>query len=197
LKEEGIPLSANDYYKNYLAYDDWSCFEKILRRSKSPTSPKKINELVRRKAAYYDAFIQQHLRLFPGVKKWIPRLAKHYLLAIASAALKHEILWVLKTANLLDQFKVIISAQDTHKSKPDPESYLLALKKLNRFKRIRPEECLVVEDSISGIRGAHRAGMKCLALAHTYSKNRLKEADLILEGFRKIKLDTVKKLFKN
>lgn len=195
LREEGIRLTSDVYYKNFLAYDDQNCFEMILKESDRPHFPQIVKELVGRKAHYYEDYIKTHLVLFPGAKKWVQSFSKHYPLAIASAALKHEIKWVLEKAVLVNYFKVIVSAEDTKRSKPDPESYLLALKKLNRIKKIQPQECLVIEDSITGISGAHRAGMKCLALAHTYKKTQLKEADLVLKNFSELTFDKIQELF--
>ncbi|MBI1883003.1 MAG: HAD family phosphatase [Chlamydiae bacterium] len=196
LKEEGIRLSAQEYYSHYLAFDDKNCFEKILNKEGHPISRSKIRKLVERKAHAYEAYIEKHLTLFAGVKKWVNILSKKYPLAIASAALGSEIGWILKRAGILKKFKVIIAAEDTKKSKPDPESYLLALKKLNRFKKILPQECLVIEDSIAGVRGTHKAQMKSLALAHTYSKSQLKESDLVLKSFQELSLTKIQGLFK-
>lgn len=197
LKEEGIRLTSEDYFSNYLAYDDRNCFIKILRKSKKPTPLNKIRELICRKAVYYDAYIKNHLCIFPGAKKWVSVLSKQYPLAIASAALKHEILWVLKKSKLINKFKIIVSSEDTKKSKPDPESYLLALKKLNRFRKIKADECLVIEDSFAGIHGAHRAKMKCLALEHTYNRSQLKDADLIFKNFSNFDLAKIQELFQD
>jgi beta-phosphoglucomutase len=134
--------------------------------------------------------------IFPYVKACIKKLAKKYPLAIASAALRDEIRWLLKRSGILSYFKVIVGAEDTKRSKPDPESYLLALKKLNKRKKILPEECLVIEDSIHGVEGTSRAGMKCLAVAHTYPKAKLKNADLVISGFKSFSLSKVLKIFK-
>ncbi|MBI3276535.1 MAG: HAD family phosphatase [Chlamydiae bacterium] len=197
LKEEGIRLTTKDYYKNYLAFDDKNCFEKILEKENCSRASLKIQELIQRKATYYETFIEKkHRVLFPGVKKWVHRLSKLYPLAIASAALGNEIRWILKRANLLSHFQVIISAEDTPKSKPNPESYLKALQRLNRRRKILPQECLVIEDSIAGIKGAHQASMKCVALAHTYTRTQLKEADLVFTRFKDFSLRKIKALFK-
>lgn len=197
LKEEGIQLTHQEYYKHYLAFDDKSCFEKILKKHKHSVTPAIIQKLIARKAQYYEAYIEKHPIFFPGAQKWIRKLAKHYPLAIASAALGYEIRLLLRRAKLTNLFKVIVSAEDTKRSKPDPESYLLALKKLNRFRKILPSECLIIEDSIAGIEGAHHAGMKCLALAHTYSKSKLKAADLVLEGYKELSITKIRKLLTN
>jgi beta-phosphoglucomutase len=195
LREEGIKLSAKEYYKKYLAYDDRNCFEKILTQAGKPATSGIIQELIKRKAVYYEAYMEKNLCIFPYVKNCIKKLARKYPLAIASAALRDEIRWLLKRSGILSYFKIIVGAEDTKRSKPDPESYLLALKKLNLRKNILPKECLVIEDSIHGVEGTRRAGMKCLAVAHTYPKSKLKNADLVIAGFKNFSLRKILKLF--
>ncbi len=195
LREEGIRLTAKEYYKHYLAFDDKNCFKKIFLKNRKSTPSSKIQELIERKAKYYEAYIENHRVIFTGAKKWILKFARLYPLAIASAARGHEIRWILKKEKLLKKFKIIVGAEDTKKSKPDPESYLLALKKLNRFKKILPSECLIIEDSIAGIEGAHRAGIKCLALAHTYTKKELQKADLVFKGYEEMNLKKILAMF--
>jgi HAD superfamily hydrolase (TIGR01509 family) len=195
LKEENIRLTDKEYYKKYLAFDDQHCFRMILKVAGRPISSSKIKDLVQKKAESYEDYIEKNFLLFPGARKWINTLAKHFPLAIASAALGNEIRLILERANLLKKFKVIVAAEDTKKSKPDPESYLQALKKLNRYRKILPEECLIIEDSIAGIEGAHRASMKCVALAHTYTKKQLRRADLVLKNFQELSLEKIKNLF--
>ena len=48
--------------------------------------------------------------------------------------------------------------------------------------RIRAYECIVIEDSISGIKAAKNAGMKCVAVTNSFSKEKLKDADLIIDS---------------
>lgn len=195
LMEEGIKLAAKEYYSKYLAYDDKNCFKKIFTQAGKPVTPGLVKELILRKALYYESYMEKNLCIFPHVKACIKKLAKKYPLAIASAALRDEIRWLLKRSDLLSYFEIIVGAEDTKRSKPEPESYLLALKKLNQKKKILPEECLVIEDSIHGVEGAKRAGMKCLAVAHTYSKLKLKKADLVISGFKFFSLQKILRLF--
>jgi len=86
------------------------------------------------------------------------------------------------------------------KTKPDPEVYRKALEHLNarvggpRGSRIRPEECLVIEDSRAGIGAGKAAGMRVLAVAHTEPAERLGEADWVfpsLEGLTAARLEAL------
>lgn len=196
LSDIRISLSDKEYYKKYLAYDDQSCFRMILNESRIPFTDSTIHSLVQKKARYYRTFLESHLPLFAGIRTWIKKLSRRYPLAIASAALGREIRWILKRAKLINYFQVIVSAEDVSKSKPNPESYLLALSRLNKISRIQADECLVIEDSISGIKSAHRAGMQCLAVAHTYPRKRLSNADIVLSKLNNLRFSTLMKVFK-
>jgi sugar-phosphatase len=72
--------------------------------------------------------------------------------------------------------EVLISADDVVNGKPDPEPYLKGASLL----KMRPEECLVIEDAPAGIAAAHAAGMKVVALTTTYPAFALQEADAIV-----------------
>ena len=71
-------------------------------------------------------------------------------------------------------FQDIVSAEDVHRGKPDPEVYLLAASRVG----VPAERCIVVEDAGAGIEGAHRAGMRSIGISHN-GKNL--QADLVVE----------------
>ncbi len=185
LKEEGIPLTVKEYFKRYLAMDDKSCFIDVLKRYKRPVSPKIIQDLIDRKAAYYEDVIKKEIRIFPGVKQLAQALSKKYAVAVVSGALRHEITWILKYAEIKNCFSVVISAEDVKNGKPHPECYKKGLKALNRLAQFRKnplkaKECVAIEDSIHGVQSAQGAGMKCIAVTNSYSKEKLFEADLVV-----------------
>ncbi|MBI2118640.1 MAG: HAD family phosphatase [Elusimicrobia bacterium] len=196
LKEEGIPLTKKDYFEKYLAMDDRSCFQEALRLHKQKVSKSRIKELIARKAAYYKKTIKNRLRIFPGVVSFVNKHKKNYRLAVVSGALKNEIKTILKSAKILQDFSVIISAEDIKKGKPDPECYLRALKKLNemaRFKNrpLKASECCAIEDSIHGIKAAQKAGMKCIAITNSYSKKELENAEVVLDSLEGIEIQNL------
>jgi HAD superfamily hydrolase (TIGR01509 family) len=192
LGQLGIFLSKEEYYAQYLGYDDKGCFAAVLAARGRPAPPALIQELVAKKADAYLDYIRTHLVIFPGVQEFIREAAKHYRLAIASGALRHEIEFILEQAGIRKEFEHITSSEDVAHGKPDPEALLHALAALNRSSRkspdLLPEQCLVIEDSIPGIRAAHRAGMKVLAVANTHSAEDLREADAVTQSLRDVRL---------
>src|SRR5262249_31843144 len=156
------------YYANYLGYDDRGCFIAALTAHKRPIDSDTLEALMQRKARAYLESVKSHPVIFPGVREFVHEAAAAYPLAISSGALRHEIEVTLEQAGLQKEFLHITSAEDVAIGKPDPQPFLHALNALNRQRleqTIDAGSCLVIEDSIPGIRSAKAAGMKVLALA--------------------------------
>jgi HAD superfamily hydrolase (TIGR01509 family) len=182
MAEEGVSLTEEAYREKYLGYDDRGCFIAALSDAGRNDSDR-IDQLIARKAAYYQDTIKERCPLFPGVIELVRRLAESFPLAIASGALRDEIELVLGRGGIRDRFRVIIAAEDVSVCKPDPEGYLKALAALNASgPEKQPNECLVIEDSIAGIEAAKRAGMRCLAVTNSYAAEELREADWIVSS---------------
>ena len=195
LAEIGISLTESDYYTNYLGYDDRGCFIAALTQHQRPTDPDSLAQLMQRKAHAYLKSAQQHLVIFPGVREFVREAAASYPLAIASGALRHEIETILEQAGLRKEFLHITSAEDVARGKPDPQPFLQALAALNRQQQERTVtagSCLVIEDSIPGIRGAKTAGMKVLAVANTHTIQDLHEAHAVAQSLSQIRLNELR-----
>jgi HAD superfamily hydrolase (TIGR01509 family) len=190
LGEEGITLTEEAYYARYLGFDDRGAFTAGFRDGNRSLTDEKLTELIDRKAAYYQQAIGDHVAIFPGVKELVYELAPRVPLAVASGALRNEITTILKTAGLLNCFQAVVSAEDVKQGKPEPEIFLTVLAKLNAFVTppIEPADCVVIEDSKEGIRGARRAGMKCLAVTNSHPEEVLREANAVVKSLEDVKL---------
>ena len=97
--------------------------------------------------------------VLPGVNEFIAFLKeKGIKIAIGSASKNTPL--ILKKTGIADKFDAISCGLDTQKSKPDPEVFLIAAKKLG----IQPNECVVIEDSDAGIKAAKDGGMYAVAV---------------------------------
>ena len=192
LAEEGLNLTEEDYYGRYLGFDDRGAFTAAYRDHGRRLDEAELIRLIERKSAYYQKAIQTEVKIFPGVQTLVANLARTFPVAVASGALRHEIETILSTAGLLKHFAVIISAEDVNQGKPDPEIFLKALARLNdRLENGPPivaAECLVIEDSKEGIRGALRAGMKCLAVTNSHPVELLNEANAVVQSLEEVEL---------
>ncbi|MGH7230346.1 MAG: HAD family hydrolase [Nitrospiraceae bacterium] len=201
LGELGFFLSQEEYYAHYLGYDDKGCFAAFLSAHGSSAPPVMIDQLVARKAAAYLHYIRQQFVIFPGVREFVREAGQRYQLAICSGALRHEIELILGEAGIRQEFEHITSSEDVTHGKPSPEGFLHALGALNERhvgSPLTPGDCLVIEDSIPGIRGGHAAGMKVLAVANTHALPELHEADEVTRSLIDVKLsDLERRLWKS
>ncbi|MCP9446618.1 MAG: HAD family phosphatase [Nitrospira sp.] len=191
----GVTLTEPDYYANYLGFDDHGCVVEALRANRIPVTEPLARDLMREKARAYLASIRDHLVIFPGVREFVEEAASSYPVAIASGALRAEIELVLEQAGIRKAFCHITSAEDVLKSKPDSEPFLHALAGLNQEQpdaRLTADACLVIEDSLPGIRAAKSAGMKVLAVTNTHTVQDLGEADAVTPSLHGIKLAEMK-----
>ena len=198
LKEEGIGLTQEEYYARYLGFDDRGAFTAAYREHGQQINEQKLAKLVDRKAIYYQDAIRNKITVFPGVKNLVPDLALQLPLAIASGALRNEIETILSTISLRSHFRAIVSAEDVKNGKPEPEIFLTAMARLNADlgggRAINSAECLVIEDSKEGIRGARQAGMKCLAVTNSHPANELTEANTVVSSLEEVDLPFLERL---
>ena len=198
LKEEGITISERDYYARYLGMDDRGCFKTAYQDHGRNIDEHTLADLVRRKALTYRETIEKKMIVFPGVKELVPALSARFPLAIASGALRSEIELILQCIGLRKYFRAIVSAEDVHEGKPNPEIFIKALSSLNQqqsdSRPILPSECLVVEDSKEGILGAHGAGIKCLAVTNSYPAEELREAEAVVRSLEEVTIPFLEKL---
>jgi beta-phosphoglucomutase len=183
LLDRGIVLTEAAYYENYLGYDDIGAFRAIAGDSGASFSDSDIADLVARKAVRLEALEKDASVLFPGAREAIMRTASQWPVAIASGALKAEILRVLEHEGLRSYFPVIVSAEDTPASKPDPAPYLLAVQLLEAsVPGLAPSACLAIEDSRWGLVSARNAGLRTIGITHTYPASELADAaDVVID----------------
>lgn len=121
--------------------------------------------------------------LTPKIIDVLKSLNSKYLFALATSTRKELAELVLKRLNLYIFFKVKIFGNQVRNSKPDPEIFLLAAKKLG----VSPKECIVIEDSFNGIKAGKAAGMKVIAYkAEHNSFFDFSSADYVVEDLREI-----------
>lgn len=200
LAEEGISLSTEEYFLKYLAMDDKGCFEAVLHEHNRPVDNKILKKLIIRKMDIYRRLSKEELILYPGVVDLVRKLQGRYRLAIASGAFRGEVKFALDKGGMRDAFPVMVTAQDVRNGKPHPEAFQSALAQINQkdpvpSPPIRPDECLVIEDSLHGVEGAKAAGMKCLAVTNSYPKEKLTHADLVINSLEGLRPEHLEKLF--
>jgi HAD superfamily hydrolase (TIGR01509 family) len=124
-------------------------------------SPEEINEeVVRRTLARYG----DELPLIDGAVEAVQRLAGAFRLAVASSSNRPLIETVLREARIDDRFGAVVSSEEVASGKPAPDVYLEAARRLG----VEPAHAAAIEDSSNGIRAAHAAGMRVVAVPNRH-----------------------------
>jgi HAD superfamily hydrolase (TIGR01509 family) len=112
--------------------------------------------------AYYEQYLAEEAIDIPGVEEILATVARTHKMAIVTTATRAHFELIHRNRTLLRHMDFTLTREDYTASKPDPEPYLLALRKLGAS----ADECLVVEDSQRGLQAALAAGIDC-AVVHS------------------------------
>jgi HAD superfamily hydrolase (TIGR01509 family) len=145
-------------------------------------APEEINdEVVRRMRERYEA----ELPLVNGAVETVRRLAEPYRLGLASSSNRPLIDAVLAATGLGELFEATVSSEEVPRGKPAPDVYVEALRRLG----VPAEHAAAVEDSANGIRSAHAAGMRVVAIPNRRyppAADALELADVVVESLEEL-----------
>lgn len=138
----------------------------------------------------YESYAQEGLTALPGALDLVNHCRLSGLMtAVATSADKVKMEINLAGIGLPESaFDAIVTGEDVIHKKPAPDIYLEAAARLG----LEADECLVIEDAVSGIKAAKSAGCRCLAVTTSYSADRLHEADWICASLTEIPADALK-----
>src|SRR5208282_3834311 len=180
MAKEGFPIMQEQFLASFGQRDD----SIIPRWLGAASTPELVAQITNTKEELYRQLIREHgISPLPGVASCIHWLHEQgWLQAIASAAPRLNIDVVLEALAAAHCFQAIVSADDVHRGKPDPEVYLLAASRVGA----QPDRCIVVEDATAGIEGAHRAGMRSIGVARN---GKHLAADIVVQSLDRLDSD--------
>lgn len=188
LAEEGVELDEATYYERYLGFDDRGALGAALRDAGRSVDPMGLARLIARKAAHYQGEIRRlGYPFFPGALALVrDAAAAGWTLGVVSGALRDEVEGALVQGGVDRLFKVLVTAEDVERGKPDPEGYRRALEALNAEpplpeRLIHPHEVLALEDSAAGLASAAGAGLRTLGVAQSYPREALAAAEAVVD----------------
>ena len=183
---------SNSLYESFTGQSTYSICKQlcdIFNLNKDP------NELVLSKRKHFKIIFENDssFEMIEGALNLIKDYFENNItLVLASSASMTNIDRIFKKFDLNKYFKAKISGADLKESKPNPEIFIKAAQ-LAGFKK---EECIVIEDSTSGINAAKSAQIYCVGYDSLNSKNQnYDKADLVINDFNEIRFDKISKLF--
>jgi HAD superfamily hydrolase (TIGR01509 family) len=156
-------------------------------RGKYGKGDEPVAAMVARKIEIYLSHALKNMELIPGVYDFLTELMQSgtYRLALTTSGLKYQQDQILAKFDLAKFFEIVVTGDDVKIGKPDPEPYLITVKKL----LAEAGDCLVIEDSDNGILSAKSAGCLACGITTTFSeeKLRLAGADEVVRNFLELR----------
>ena len=181
LKELGYELSMEEFLGGcgIQMKEVWPRLGRITGLDFDPSAM--LAEYLRRNQEYLEEHGQPE---FDGTRELLKAFKEQgYRLAVASASLYETVLSNMQQLGYAEYFDEIISSQSCERGKPEPDVFLTAAKRLG----VKPENCMVVEDSRNGMIAAERAGMKWVGFCGAQIPTDMSHAKITFSDYRNVR----------
>jgi len=182
-KSKGITINKKEQ-KDVFGLNWKDLVREILKRNGMEYSQTLKDTLKER----YVRTMKKEVEAIPGAHDVLEFLKEKVPLALATNSRYREVDIICSKLDFNKFFDLKLARDHVKNAKPDPEIYLKAADNFN----VKPDECIVFEDSVVGIKAAKNAGMICIAITNTYPPKFLKAADLIIESYDKKSFEIIK-----
>ncbi|MDA0376384.1 MAG: HAD family phosphatase [bacterium] len=182
--EYGYPISHTEWIEwsqNSYSAKTW------IDKRQLPLDPEIIRAA---KKKIYDELIREKISLKEGAEELIENIHGQYPLCLASSSRRESIEACLEKFGLKEKFQSILSGTELEKSKPNPDIYLKAAESIGQS----PSQCLVFENSVSGLHAAKSAGMRCIICPDIFddiNDSAYQEADVIVFSLAEVTRDMI------
>lgn len=182
-KKLGIEVTGDEHL-SFVGSTSHYMWETLKNKYKLTQTLEELIEYERTKYFKYLNSDECEITLIEGVKELIEDLHENGVkLAIASSSPLNVIEAVAKRFQIEKYFEVFVTGDYVKKSKPEPDIFLYASKKLG----VSPENCVVIEDSHNGVLAAKNAGIKCVGInSDVEGRQDISMADLVINSFKEV-----------
>ncbi|CCI13587.1 Similar to tr/P73470/P73470 [Microcystis aeruginosa PCC 9806] len=201
LGENLLPLGS-EFAELCLGRSDHVCLRNVLTRRGRQVTEEYLTKLINKKTSLYRERLEklEKLPIYEEIYSFLKRVQSRDLqIGLVTGAIRSEVESILQRVNLGDYFSVIVTGDEISTSKPQPDGYLLAVERFNRWNfnlQLQPWECLVIEDTFVGCEAAKRAGMQVVGIAHTYPFHFMQRvSNWAIDNFSQLDLDRVEETF--
>ncbi|HKX24283.1 MAG TPA: HAD family phosphatase [Candidatus Saccharimonadales bacterium] len=180
----GHDLTEQDYLQHFAGRTDEDGFKQYFAFMNEEVD---IPVVMDEKAKEYMRLATDQLVPYPGIIDFIREVSQRVPIALVTGSLRDEAETVLDELKIADCFTTVITANEVEHGKPNPEGYLKAAKTLG----VEPADCVIIEDSPSGVKAANAAGIRSLAVLNTHSAEDLAHATAQTEQLSLVELDSI------
>jgi len=159
---------------------------------KRPIAGEELLQMEDEKESLFREIYAPHIEPIEGILEFIANLKSNGVkLGVATSAPYANLDLILSEVPIREKLGSIMASEDVKKHKPDPEVYLTSARNLG----VSPEQCLVFEDSFSGISAALNAGMRVVGVLSSHTIEELPKCNLYINNYTELSYDKIKALF--
>lgn len=190
-KEIGANVSFEEHI-SFVGTTSHYMWEYVKNKCNVPFTVEELVEMDRKRYFDYISKNDDAIKPIEGVDELVKELySRKMRLAVASSSPIEVIKLVVKRLKLESYFDELVSGDFVKRSKPYPDIFLYAAEKL----LVKPERCLVIEDSNKGVLAAKSAGMKVVGFINPNSGNQdIKMADMVIRSFSELNYEKLQNI---
>lgn len=205
---DGVIVDSNPYHKIALkqfcrkyGYEltDEQLLQKIYGRTNKEwitnlmgnLPEEQIQSYADEKEELYRQLYKNDIKPVKGLHSFLDQLDHHQIArAIGTSAPQSNVVFTLSKTNTSTYFDIILNDTFVTHSKPHPEIYLKVAQALG----LPNSQCIVIEDSLSGVEAGKAAGSKVIGITTTHTQEELAHTDLVIDDFEKLSIDMLEDL---
>lgn len=151
--------------------------------------PQKIEMLSDEKEQIFRNMFAPEEHTVEGIHYFLEHLQKENVpMAVATSAPRANADYVLSRLDIEHYFEAILDMSHVARGKPDPEVYLKASQALGK----ETENCIVVEDSLSGVKAGLDSGARVIGITTTHTREELASCHLVIDDFTGLEIDDLR-----
>ena len=177
-QDEGMDFTHEQFAEVCIGHGDLRAFIAIAELNNRDPEDELIARMRAAKPGHFlELLMDDPPAPHAGSVELIHAAASAHPTAVCTGSRRDEVEPILDRLGLLDRLTTLVTADDVANTKPDPEPYVLAARRLE----VGASDCVAIEDTPTGIVSAKAAGLRVLGVGHTLQTGRLTEADRVVE----------------
>lgn len=181
----GLECTPEYFRERCVGLGEDACFRMLAADLGRPIGDDLVAVLTAEKLGLFlDGLERGEVEPFPGAHELVAAAAEAGPVAVCSGSGHESVHAMLRSVGLGRAFEVVVTAADVERQKPDPAPYLLTAERLG----VEPAVCTAIEDSPTGIASARGAGMRVIAIEHSFGADRLGDAHEIHATIERVRI---------
>lgn len=187
-KKRGLAPTEEEFAQHMYGKSNSYILSHFLKR---PIFGEELEKLEFEKESLFREIYKEHIKEIEGFSQFTDNLLKDgFQLGVATSAPRANLDLVMGDLGFEAKMNSILASENVTKHKPDPEVYLKSAKNLY----VEPENCVVFEDSFSGVTAAIQAGMKVVGVLSSHTVEELPPCDAYIHNFTEIDIEKINQL---